>query len=221
MEIVSLRNVHARDRPKKLRIGEKKRWRYAPVFHKLLGPIKVREHKLQQLGALNNPGFDQSPLVCRDQQRYEIESPGTIRAEGIAVNVVSNAILPDAPLSPHPALREFFGTDCLKRLDQASPVRPRLYAVCGQLIIDRRISQGSLKEIRNHEADAAQFRRFSPDPGQRRSKVIGKLGLSSSSGTTIGPGVWPLSWNRSERRLSASAALTGRALYVRPPGCRT
>src|SRR5450432_3130928 len=53
---------------------------------------------------------------------------------------------------------------------------------------------------------------------RRKSSVNGNSGLCSVGGTTIVPAVWPVSWNRARRRLSASCALTGNCLFALPPG---
>src|ERR1700745_53070 len=91
-----------------------------------------------------------------------------------------------------------------------------------QLVVDALISQRDLQQIGNHASSRGTPTKFCRSgAGQRRSKVIGKLGFSSSSGTVATPGVSPKFWKRSARRLSASTAFIGLALYQRPPGCTT
>ena len=40
--------------------------------------------------------------------------------------------------------------------------------------------------------------------GRRKSSVVGNSPVTSSGGSQIAPGVWPWSWNRANRRASAS-----------------
>ena len=51
------------------------------VRHQVLRPVKILEKQAQQLGALNDAGFDESPLVRRNQQRNDIDLPGPAGAE--------------------------------------------------------------------------------------------------------------------------------------------
>ena len=48
--------------------------------------------------ALNDAGFDVAPLVRRNQQRNDIDLPGPIGPERIAVDVVRDPVLANAAL---------------------------------------------------------------------------------------------------------------------------
>ena len=174
--------------------------------------VNVAQNEAQQFGALNDTFFDKAPLVGRNEQRNEIDLPGTADALRIAVDVIGDAVFADAALGAGKTFFQFVRAEFAQRLNETGPVAARRYAIGGQFIEHIRIMERGLQQVRNHVASAALGRMIWPDVGQRKSRVIGMLGFFSSAGGVMGPGVWPKLWKRSWRRLSASAALTGRVV---------
>ncbi len=78
---------------------------------KLLRPVEILQNQIQQLGALNDAGFDESPFVGRNQERNDIDLPGPICPERIAVDVVRDSVLANAALGAAPAPSQFLGAD--------------------------------------------------------------------------------------------------------------
>ena len=181
-------NTNAYQGPKKRRVGVEKRGRKVATCHQGLRPVEILEDQTQQLGALNDAGFDVAPFVRRNQHRNDIDFPRPICPERIAVDVVCDAVLANAAFGTAPALSQLLGADCPKRLHQVCPVRPGSNAISRQFVISSTVAERSL--IQGH-VTTPFFSMWDccPGGGTRRSKVIGKIGLVSSSGTSISPRV--------------------------------
>ena len=67
MQIAVRGNRHAHQRPQKCGVGIEQRGRKVAVRHQVLRAVEVLEQQVQQLGALNDAGFDEAPLVRRNQ----------------------------------------------------------------------------------------------------------------------------------------------------------
>src|ERR1039458_1115381 len=107
MQIAVPGNTHAHQRPEKCGVGIEKSGRKVAMRHQVLRPVEILEEQIEQLGALNDARFDEAPLVRRNQQRNDIDLPGPACPEWIAVNVVRDPVLANAPLSTGPASSQF------------------------------------------------------------------------------------------------------------------
>ena len=191
MQITVRGNKHAYQRAKECGVGVKKRGRKAALRQQLLRPVEILQNQAQQLGALNDAGFDVAPLVSRNQQRNDIDPPGPIGPEGIAVDVVRNSVFANTALGAAPAPFQFFRADCPKRLHQVFPVRPGSHAISRQFVIGGSEAERILIKIDCHgKSSGSSVWVFCPGAGNRRSRVIGKIGLGSSSRTVILAGAW-------------------------------
>src|SRR5690242_5244808 len=102
-------------------------------------------------------------------------------------------------------------------------MRAGIESILGQLVVNIFVAKRGLEKISDHKADV-KSRLASEVPardGQRRSRVIGSHGFTSSCGSVITPGVCVPPSNLSARRASASAAFAGRAGYRIPFGWST
>ena len=59
----------------------------------LLRPVHVRHDAIEQLDPLQHAGFDLAPAARRDDQRKQIQRPRPLRAAGIGVHVVADAVV--------------------------------------------------------------------------------------------------------------------------------
>ena len=103
--------------------------------HEVLRSVEILENQTQQLGALNDARFDETPLVRRNQQRNDVDFPRSICPERIAVDVVGDSVLANAALGTAPASSQLLGADLSKRLHQVRPVRSRSHAIGRQFIV--------------------------------------------------------------------------------------
>ena len=173
----------------------------------------------QQLGALNDSRFDIAPFVGRNQERDNIDFPGTICAERIAVNVVGDAVLADAALGTRPAPSQLFRARWRAETPSGAPsedeesrhrrtTRHMLLRSGAESDRDRQ----SWQEPPHFVADS----RLPTGCAGRESS--GKSGLISSSGIVIGTTRIDNLENVLADASAASAAFAGRPLYSRPSG---
>ena len=135
MQITVRRNWYANKRPKERGVCVEKRGRKVALRHEVLRSVEILEAQTQQLGALNDAGFDEAPIVRRNQQRNDVDLPRSICAERITVDVVGDSVLANAALGTAPASSQFFGADLPERLHQVRPVRSRSHPIGRQFIV--------------------------------------------------------------------------------------
>ena len=58
-----------------------------------LGAVAVGHHRVEQARALARPGFDALPVAGCEQQREQIDRPGPLRAVGVGIDVVGDAVV--------------------------------------------------------------------------------------------------------------------------------
>ena len=188
MQIAVGGNPHSYQWAKEGRVRVEKCSRKMALRHQILGPVKILEQQAEQLGALDDARFDESPLLGRNQQRKDIDLPGSIGSKRIAVNVVRDSVLANPALGPRPAASELLGTDRLKLRHQVGPVPPGSHSIGRHLVIASSVAQRSLIQVDRHGRSPDFSRVCGPLGGNRRSSVRGKIGLVSSFGAVIGPG---------------------------------
>jgi hypothetical protein len=122
-------NSHSRQRPQECGIGVEKCGRKVPLRHEILASVEILEDSTQQLRALNDSGFDETPLVRRNQKRYDVDTPSTTCPQGIAIDVVCNPVLANAVLGPVPTSSQLLGPESPKRFHHVGPVWSRIHAI--------------------------------------------------------------------------------------------
>src|SRR5271170_7264056 len=103
MKITVRGHPHAHHGPQESWVGIEELGRKVSIREEALRAVKILEYEAQQAGALNDAGFDQAPLVGRNQKRDSIDFPGPICSERIAVDVVGDAVLANAAFGTTPA----------------------------------------------------------------------------------------------------------------------
>src|SRR5450755_1722368 len=99
MQIAVSRNRHAHERAKECRVGIEQGCGKSALRDQILRAVEVLEQQVEQLGALKNSRLKEAPLVCWNQERNDVDLPGSICPQWIAVNVVGDAIFANAALS--------------------------------------------------------------------------------------------------------------------------
>jgi hypothetical protein len=79
-----------------------------PLVQQILGAVKVLKQAAQQPGALDDSRLNRAPLIGGNEKWNNVDLPGTIRAQRVAVNVVSDSVFADASLCALPAPAQFF-----------------------------------------------------------------------------------------------------------------
>src|SRR5437868_4129748 len=76
--------------------------------------INVAQDKIEQARTLDEPGLNLSPFLGCDEQRDQIQPPGPIGALGVAINIVSHAVLTNDPTATLPPRCQFVPAQLLQ-----------------------------------------------------------------------------------------------------------
>src|SRR5580692_3989440 len=112
MKITVRWDPHTHQRSKKCRVCKKKRGRKMSTRQEVLRTVEILQKATQQPGALNDPRFDESPFFGRNQKWHNVDFPGSVYSERIAVYVVRDAVLANAAFGALPASSQLLGADC-------------------------------------------------------------------------------------------------------------
>ena len=169
-------------------IGIHQRRRQSAIRQQPLRTVEIGEHRIQQPCALRQSGLKRDEFSLRQRQRDRIEPPRIGRRSRKQARCA--LFLHDA-LEPAGALGQHAAAQTCKHAEQAAPLR----------------AQPSLAV---HHLVATHDRRLTSQPDRRKSSVRGCSRERDTTGSAIGPEVWPNGKKRERRRASASFALTGK-----------
>jgi hypothetical protein len=100
------RRLHAVQRAQVARMAAHQRRRQEAFAQQLLRAVHVGHHAVEHAHALQHAGLDLAPALGRDDQREQVERPGALRAVGVGVDVVGDAVVADLPLQADRAARQ-------------------------------------------------------------------------------------------------------------------
>ena len=141
MQIAMHRDLHTHHWPQKRRVPIQQRPGKVPARQQVLRAIKILQQTTQQPRTLSHSSLDEPPLFRFNQQRHNVRLPGSIRPQRIAINVVGNPILANAPFSQRPTPRQFRRPYRSQRPDQRRPVSPRIDPISRPLVVRRSIAK--------------------------------------------------------------------------------
>jgi hypothetical protein len=119
------------------RIGIKQAGRQVPLAEKTLRAVDIGEDGVEQARALNGARLDRAPFGFRDDERDEIERPGTLDALGLAIDGVADAVLPQQAARFVAQLADLAGIEGGQAIDQELPMRTDLSRSGDELVPDR------------------------------------------------------------------------------------
>jgi hypothetical protein len=93
VQIRCARGRNAVQGPQVAGVALHQRRRQQVAREQLLGSVHVGHDAIEQLRSLQHAGFDLAPAVRRDDQREQIERPGSLRPVGVGVHVVGDAVV--------------------------------------------------------------------------------------------------------------------------------
>ena len=172
------------------------------------------------------PASIHAPLLRRDQQRNKVDLPRPVRPVRIAIDVVRDAVLANAPFRARPAPRQFIRPDRSQRLESsdcqcgrgvtpsADRLRHRRRSQVTEAVAGRR-SCGQLLLV------PADLRTIIPAPASADPVSSGNSGCVSSSGARIGPGVAAVLLKPLQPPALGLTAFTGRVVNQLPSGGAT
>src|ERR1035438_130717 len=96
MQITVRGDTHAHQRAKKSGVGVEERGRKVAIRNEALRAVKILENETQHLGKLNDARLYQAPFVGCNKKWNDIDFPGPVFTERIAVDVVCDAVLAHA-----------------------------------------------------------------------------------------------------------------------------
>ncbi len=198
--------------PQKVGMAESQLGRDDSFGKQSLSAVEVGQQGVQCPGALRDTCLDDTPFLRTDHEGKRIERPGAIRALRIGVHVIADAVLDDQATGELDAApRRIARVPGSEAVDESPPVRSDGSGGVEQLVVPACVR------------DVAGKRgvQYFPVHFILRSSVNGCSGPGDSSVAAMVPGVWPIRKKRASRRLSDSNEFTGKALWLRPPGCMT
>ena len=182
--------THAVARAQEARMAmDQRRRQQAFAQHRLLA-IHVAQNLVEQRGALDHGRFDAAPFLVRQDQRQHVQVPLARPGAGIGQYVVADAVFAHLALHHLHPLAHHVRCFVPQVGEHRTPVRARRLVGAQHFIETIRRSQIVGKQLIGHWRAALRLKRMPAYIGcQRKSRVIGKLGLRSSLYTVNGPGV--------------------------------
>ena len=120
------------------RVAEDQRGRKISVQQQLLGTVKIGQNGVEQAGALDQAGFEIAPFRRRDKQRDRIQAPRAIGAQGIAIDVVADAVFPDTLACDLPAMSQLLTAKRGQGSDVTIPVGAKHARLHAHLVVNAR-----------------------------------------------------------------------------------
>ena len=124
-------------------VAEDHRRRDGAALHQGLVTVEVAEDAVEQVGALLDAGGDRLPFVGRQQQRDRVDLPRSMRAGGVGIDVVGDAVIANLPLGQLERVADVALAALGERAREGVPVRSRPAGRAEQFvvaIIGRRIA---------------------------------------------------------------------------------
>ncbi len=201
-------------RAKKVRMTEDDLRGQKTLAQEPLLAVAVGDHRVEQTRALAQPHAEALPLRALDDERDGVELPGAIGPFRNAEDVERHLLFGDATSNRLSQLLE------VSRRVLAQELREKLLvgahpSLRVAVLVERALGPYASWRSLNRRCGLHQGVR------RRRSTVMGKCGSISGTVTPKVPGMCHILSKRAMRRLSAAAALTGRSVADRPPGCTT
>jgi hypothetical protein len=97
------RGLHAVQGAQVAGVAAHQRRRNEAFGQQLLRAVHVGHHAVEHAHALQHAGLDLAPALGRDDQRKQVERPGPLRAVGVGVHVVGDAVVANLALQAHGA----------------------------------------------------------------------------------------------------------------------
>ena len=203
--------------------------------------VEIPQDQVQQARPLDEAGGEFAPFFRGKDERDEIQLPRHVPLTARAGRETTHPVLAQDAAAVLDAQRKFFSAQAVQRRHERLPMRTDLARTSPQLIPSSTHSPTATAQrgwwlVPFSGDHAIKTRRPAPEwqpvflplpwgaspvclHAARKSSVKGKSGLGLTTRGVIGPGVWPKRKKRASRRLSASPALTGKVVWLRPPGC--
>ena len=108
------------------------------VQEQLLRAVEIGKDGVQQARALDQAGFQVAPFRGRDEQRNGIQTPRAVGSQGIAIDVVGDAVFADALARDLPAVGQFLAAERRQGSDVAVPVRTKNARLHAHLVVNAR-----------------------------------------------------------------------------------
>ena len=122
-------------RPPEARVRKNKRRRKQAAMKQPLRSVQIGQNQVEQPGTLDQPRFELVPFRRRDYKRNSIQIPRPIHSQRIAIDVVGDAVFPNALLGRSPAACQFLVAERGQRVDEFVPMRTKNSGRSAHLIV--------------------------------------------------------------------------------------
>ena len=96
----------------------------------LLRAIDVGHHAVEQAGALQHAALDVRPVALREDQRKQVHRPGPLRAVGVGIDVVGDAVVAHLPLQALHAPVQVLKALGAQLIEKLGPGASDVWVVC-------------------------------------------------------------------------------------------
>ena len=110
------------------------RRRQQPLFEQLLLAIHIDQDMVQKRGSLDHRRLDSGPLAVWQDERQDVQIPGSLYAFVVGINVVSGAVFANLTLHRFDTLAHHLGRFSGQTLQYGAPVPARLVCSIEHLI---------------------------------------------------------------------------------------
>ena len=120
MQVGAAHRRHAVHGAQVARVPAHQRRRQQAGLEQFARAIHVGHHPVEHAHALQHTGLDLAPALGRHDQGEQVQFPGALRAGGVGVDVVADAVVADLALQRFGAVvqvGETVGAQCVKELD--------------------------------------------------------------------------------------------------------
>ena len=136
MQMHAARRIDAAHGAHERRIAINQRRRQQVALQQGLIAVDIVDNGIQQLGALDQAGFQGLPFLGPDQEGDRVHAPGAGRFPGVVVDVVRGAVFPDEALRRVPAVLQFLIGKPPQAFQEVAPVRAHARLGIHHLVID-------------------------------------------------------------------------------------
>ena len=120
------------------RVAKYQRGGKIPIQEQVLGTVQIGKDGVEQAGTLDQARLQIAPFRSWDEQRDRVQTPRAVSAEGIAIDVVADAVFPDTLACGLPAVGQLFAAQRRQGRDIAFPVGTKHARLLAHLVVHAR-----------------------------------------------------------------------------------
>ncbi|MNX66757.1 hypothetical protein D3C86_978590 [compost metagenome] len=138
MQKGSVRRTDALTGPKEVVVTEHQLGGQQTFGNQPLRTVKVSQHGIEQSRPLSDTSRQLLPLISRDDMGQQVQLPWPVRALGVGIDVIGNAVFLNLPGQQGLTLHQLCRRAALQLLEQPAPVRAHGATVVEQFVIGAR-----------------------------------------------------------------------------------